>query len=287
MARTVRPCSRRSWSTSFQHLLLVADVERAGRLVEQQQRRALGERAGEEHPLPFAAGEGGQLAAVEAGEVQPAEHLVHGVEVGGRLPAQRRDVRGAAEQHVVQHRHAGRHHRGLCHGGHHPGAVPAAQRGARRTEQGDRPRRGQQAADGAQQGGLAGAVRADHGDPLADGDGEVDAGQDRRAAEVDVQPAHLDGRHTAVATPGGKTPDEGPLDGAARRTTAGRAGGGFAAHVSTRRAVRSTRTKNGPPSRAVTTPIGSSDGAATVRATTSVSARNAPPNSSDSGRITR
>jgi hypothetical protein len=35
----------------------MADVERGGRLVEQQQRGALGKRANEEHPLPLAVGE--------------------------------------------------------------------------------------------------------------------------------------------------------------------------------------------------------------------------------------
>src|SRR5690606_15076261 len=55
-------------------------------------------------------------------------------------------------------------------------------------------------------------------------------------------------------------------------------------HPSTpRREVRSTRMKNGAPKNAVTTPIGISAGAATVRARRSAAHRNAPPNSSDSG----
>ncbi|RGC68544.1 hypothetical protein C5N14_13110 [Micromonospora sp. MW-13] len=252
----------------LQHLLLVADVQGAGRLVEQQQGGALGERPGQEDPLPLAPGEGGQLPAAEAGQVETVQDVPHGGQVGGGLPAQRRDERGPAEQHVVEDRHAGRDDRGLGDGGHHPGAVAAAQRLARRTEQGDGARRGQQAADGAQQGRLAGAVRADHGDPPARLDAQVDAAQHRRAAQGDAQVPHLDG---------GRAGDIGRGGGA----------GGRGAHVSTRRAVRRTRTKNGPPSSAVTTPIGISAGAAAVRATTSVSARNAPPKSRDSGRITR
>ncbi len=39
----------------LQRLLLMADVERGGRLVEQQDRRLLRERPGEHHPLSFAA----------------------------------------------------------------------------------------------------------------------------------------------------------------------------------------------------------------------------------------
>jgi len=58
-------------------------------------------------------------------------------------------------------------------------------------------------------------------------------------------------------------------------------------HGAARRVVRRTRTKNGAPKNAVTTPIGISAGDMTVRASRSARARNAPPNSSDSGRITR
>ena len=102
VASTVSPCRAPQLVDEFQHLLLVADVQGAGRLVEQQQRRALGERPGQEDPLAFTAGEGGQLPVGEGGQVQPVEHLVHGGQVGGRLPAQRGDVRGTAEQHVVE-----------------------------------------------------------------------------------------------------------------------------------------------------------------------------------------
>ena len=55
--------------------------------------------------------------------------------------------------------------------------------------------------------------------------------------------------------------------------------------TATVRDVRSTMRKNGAPKNAVTTPIGISAGEITIRARRSASARNAAPNSSDSGRI--
>ena len=51
--------------------------------------------------------------------------------------------------------------------------------------------------------------------------------------------------------------------------------------------ARSTATKNGAPTNAVTTPMGSSAGAITVRATRSAAPRNAAPPSSDSGSTIR
>ena len=62
---------------------------------------------------------------------------------------------------------------------------------------------------------------------------------------------------------------------------------GDADHGPTVRVVRSTSAKNGAPTNAVTTPIGSSAGASAVRATTSASTRNAAPTAIDSGTITR
>ena len=53
------------------------------------------------------------------------------------------------------------------------------------------------------------------------------------------------------------------------------------------RAVRRTTAKNGAPRKAVTTPIGSSDGESTVRATTSASTRNPAPATSESGKTAR
>ena len=76
VASTVRPCVAAELVDQLQHLLLVADVQRAGRLVEQQQGGTLGQRPGQEDPLPLAAGEGGQLPVGEPGQVEPVQHVV-------------------------------------------------------------------------------------------------------------------------------------------------------------------------------------------------------------------
>src|SRR3954469_16327899 len=111
---------------------------------------------------------------------------------------------------------------------------------------------GQSAADGAQQRRLPGAVRTDHGDPLASVDIDRDAGQHLRAAQNNVQRVN-----------------------------------GKRGHDDMREVVRSTSAKNGAPQNAVTTPIGISAGLAAARPTRSASTRNAPPYNMDSGRITR
>ena len=71
VASTVRPRSRAQPVDELEHLLLVADVQRAGRLVEQQHPGALSQRPGQEDPLPFAAGQRLQPAAGERAEIQP------------------------------------------------------------------------------------------------------------------------------------------------------------------------------------------------------------------------
>ena len=78
----------------------------------------------------------------------------------------------------------------------------------------------------------------------------------------------------AVDDDGSVELDSEPLDGQRR-------------HVPTILVVRRTRAKNGAPKNAVTTPMGSSAGAATVRARTSARTRNAAPKQSESGRTIR
>src|SRR5690606_36193082 len=58
-------------------------------------------------------------------------------------------------------------------------------------------------------------------------------------------------------------------------------------HVAVPRVMRRTATKNGAPTNMVTTPMGSSAGAMTVRAIRSASTRNAAPPISDSGSTLR
>ena len=106
--------------------------------------------------------------------------------------------------------------------------------------------------DRPEQRALPGAVRADDRYPLPRLDRAADAVEDPGPAELDRQLSQRQRRH-------------GP----------------------TLLLVRSTTAKNGAPKKAVTTPIGSSAGDTTVRASTSQRTRNPPPTSSDSGTTMR
>ena len=59
------------------HLLAQLHVERSERLVEQERRRPVDERAGERDPLLLAAGELARAPALEALELDDPQHLVH------------------------------------------------------------------------------------------------------------------------------------------------------------------------------------------------------------------
>ena len=59
----------------LERLLLMADVEGRGRLVEQQDRRLLGDRARQHDPLPLAAAQRAEEPADERLELQPLDRL--------------------------------------------------------------------------------------------------------------------------------------------------------------------------------------------------------------------
>ena len=61
----------------FERLLLVADVEGAGGLVEQQDRRLLGEGTGDDEALLFAAAQRAESPIGELAEVEPFEDAGH------------------------------------------------------------------------------------------------------------------------------------------------------------------------------------------------------------------
>ena len=65
-----------------QHLLVV-QVDAGGRLVEEEQLGVAGERAGDEHPLLLAAGEGADAVAGAVGEADEGDGVVDGLAVGG------------------------------------------------------------------------------------------------------------------------------------------------------------------------------------------------------------
>ena len=95
----------------LERLLLMADVERAGRLVEQQHGRFLGEGAGDHQALTLAAAQPRQLAVGERDEVESFEHAVDHRPVVARLVTEVADVRTATEQHVLEPGHVVGHHR--------------------------------------------------------------------------------------------------------------------------------------------------------------------------------
>ena len=233
-----------------EHLLLVADVQGARRLVEQQHARFLRERTAQHHPLQLAAGERGGQPRGQVVQAQPVDDAIHGGAVAGGVVTEPRDVRGTAQADELAHRHPLGDHGTLRHERHHPGhgaSLPLL-----RVDPGHvhRAARRDQAGQGVEERGLAGAVGADERDPLAGRHREVDPVQDRDPVAG----------HAEVA--------------------AGHGGGG--GHRCPLLLLR-TRRKNGAPIAAVTTPIGSSAGDIAVRATTSVRTRNAAPTSSDSG----
>ncbi len=133
-------------------------VERRQRLVEQQDLRARGERAGERHALLLAARKLVRIAAGEVRQLDERQHLVDPrLDLGRRLPG---DLE--AEADVALDRHIGKERIGLEHHADRAAAgaemrdvpaVDADRSGGRRLEAGDHPQgRRLAAAAGAQEG---------------------------------------------------------------------------------------------------------------------------------------
>ena len=91
------------------------DVERARRLVEQEQTRSLRDRARDHGPLALTTRERRQVPRGESGQVEPVEHVGHDREILGSLAPEGGEVRRAAEQHVVGDGHERRGDRQLRH----------------------------------------------------------------------------------------------------------------------------------------------------------------------------
>ena len=73
------------------------DVEVVGELVQHEQLGLLGQRAGEQDALAFAAGQGGVVAVREGAYAAAVDRVGHGLVVLGAVPAEQPVVRGAAE----------------------------------------------------------------------------------------------------------------------------------------------------------------------------------------------
>ena len=236
----------------FQGRHPAAQVQGAGRLVEQQHRSVLGQGPGQHGPLQLAAGQGAEPAAGHRAQFHPVQQPGADIPVGLRLGAQVADVRGPAQQHVVH----GGHVRGqfgqlgdVCD---EPGQCTPAHPGGRLPADRDRPLMPHESRGGTQESRLAGSVAADDAQPLAGRDLLADLSQRLRAA----------------------VPDADPLEGD---------------HASSCRALLEWRMKRkkGAPARAVITPIGTSSGDCTVRARTSARTRNAAPPIIDTGSTIR
>lgn len=104
----------------FQRLLLVPDVECTGRFVEQQHRRALGDRASQDQPLRLAAAERAEHPVGERRQIEALQDVVGDHAILGADTAEVADERAATQQHVVEHRHVCRQHRRLRHVCHPP-----------------------------------------------------------------------------------------------------------------------------------------------------------------------
>ena len=82
-------------------MLLATEVEGRRRLVEQEERRLLHERAAEHDPLLLAAAQGVEAAPGKRAEIEPRERAAGGLEIVRALVAERPEMGGAAEQHVL------------------------------------------------------------------------------------------------------------------------------------------------------------------------------------------
>ncbi len=181
----------RQLAQAIEELDLVAQVEEARRLVEQEERRLLRQRAREEDALPLAARERADGAVGEGAGAGALERGAGDGEVALRLEGDPAEVRMAAEQGDLE-RGEGQLVRGLLrHHGDAAGALARRERGELVAQQAHRAARGaQRSREQPHQGRLAGAVRTEQADDLAAPDREADAGDPAaaRVAEDEVAP---------------------------------------------------------------------------------------------------
>ena len=214
----------------LERLLLVADVEGGGRLVEQDDPRLLRERACDDDALLLAAAERPETPVGEREQVEPRERAGGRVAVARSLLRERAEMRRPAEEHVLGDGHPRRRRRLLRHDGDEPRELRA-----RELVDAGRPSRTISPANGTSR-AIArssvvlpapfGPMSASHSPSATDTSDAVDDGA---AAELDRDAAHVD-------------------------------------HAAPPRVVRRTSAKNGAPQNAVTTPSGISAGASAVRA---------------------
>ena len=167
--------------------LLALQVDPGGRLVEHEQVGLAGERAGDQHPLLLAAGQRGDAVPGLVGEADRLERGLDGLPVGPAASGTNGRRRESRPEATTSRTEAGTPEAAVDPLRDEADAVPARANAVERgAEQPDLAAAGRdQAHHRADQRGLAGAVGAEDGDHLARRHGEVDAAQDRPAAELD------------------------------------------------------------------------------------------------------
>src|SRR5579863_1651958 len=234
----------------LQDELAVADVEGGGRLVEQQQRRLLGDGPRQDGALRLTARERPEWATGERRELESIDDVPGDGAVMGALCSKERNMRRASEQHVLGYRHLGRENGALGDDGYRASEFLFLACRNRLAVEADFALEVDESADGAKERTLATPVRADQAEPAARGDGEVDVIDGEVVAIANREPVDVD-------------PHADRLD------------------------WRRTNRKNGAPTKAVTTPSGTSAGASAVRATRSARMRKLAPTTTESGRMRR
>ena len=185
------------------HLLAQLEVERAERLVEEQDPRAVDDRPREGDALALAAGELDRPAVAEAGETHHLERLLHA------LPPNpfRHPAHAQAVAHVVGDGHV-REERVVLEDGVHVAGVGRPLRDVDSAELDAALVGPLEAGDQAKRRRLAGAGRAEQGEELAPAHLEVDAGHGddlavglAEAEQADVRRRHgrLPGRANSLA----------------------------------------------------------------------------------------
>ena len=151
----------------FEHGHLVVEVEVGERLVEQVERRRLGEQGGDGQPLALAAGQGVDLPLFHAGETDGGQRAARQFGVTGGLPVPAAEVRVATGERGFEYRRAERIGLRLAEPGAAQGRVARAQCGVGGAAEFDAAgNRFAQPGQRGEQGRFAGAVAAEDGQPL-------------------------------------------------------------------------------------------------------------------------
>jgi hypothetical protein len=175
------------------HLLAQQRVEVGQRLVEQQDVGLEHDRTREGHALLLAARELARVAVAEAFQLDHAEHRTHflGDDGGGKLPHLETEGQVLVDRHVRPERVVLEHEADAAPLGRDVGDAPFA-------DEDVAARRGEEAGNGAQRGGLAAAGGAEQGHQLAVADDQVEPVQGGDLAVADRQVLQTKFGHGAV-----------------------------------------------------------------------------------------